>query len=50
MTIYTSQDKVKQILAQIIAQQTRNNLFVNVTVKSYKGKKYPAGTVAIKIG
>ena len=51
MTIYTNRDQVKQTLAQITAQQTRNNLFVNVSVKPYRGKKHDqAKTVSIKIG
>jgi len=50
MTIYTDKAKANEALVKITAQQAKNNLFVNVSVKPYNGKKYPAGTVAIKIG
>lgn len=50
MTIYTDKAKANETLAKITAQQAQKNLFVNVSVKPYNGKKYPAGTVAIKIG
>lgn len=50
MTIYTSPEKLKEILAQISAQQTANRTFYNVSVKPYTGSKYPDNTLTVKIG
>lgn len=50
MTIYISPEKLRQTLTEITRKQMEKNVFVNVTVKPYRGKKYPAGTLSVKIG
>lgn len=50
MTIYSSERDLKENLERITRRQQKQNTFVNVSVKDYRGSKYPAGTKVIKIG
>lgn len=48
--LYVKNTDVEKILEDITRTQTKNKLFVNVQVKTYRGKKYPRDTVVICIG
>lgn len=48
--MYVKNTDVEKILRDITRVQTENKRFVNVQVKTYRGKKYPRDTVVICIG
>ena len=48
--MYVKNTEVEKILRDITRTQTENKRFVNVQVKTYRGKKYPRDTVVICIG
>lgn len=48
--MYVKNTEVEKILHEISRTQTKNKHFVNVQVKTYRGKKYPRDTVVICIG
>lgn len=49
--IYVNKSKAGEVIAKITQQQSRRNLFVNVAVQPYKGKRYnSATTVVIVVG
>lgn len=48
--LYVKNTDVEKILDDITRIQRKNNRFVNVQVKTYRGKKYPKDTVVVCIG
>lgn len=48
--LYVNEKEVNDILTKITKDQIKRNLFVNVSVKEYRGKKYPENTKVIVIG
>lgn len=48
--LYVNEKDVNRVLDKISKDQTRKNLFVNVSVKDYKGKKLPKDTKVVVIG
>ena len=49
--IYTKKKDADRIMSEISKAQKRANVFINVSVKPYKGKKYSkSDTVVIVVG
>lgn len=49
-TIYCAAEHAQENVSILRREQARKNCFVNIAVKPYHGKKYPAGTVRIVVG
>ena len=48
---YVTKSEVYQVISQINRHQNKRGIFVNVAVKTYRGKKYdPENTVVIVVG
>ena len=50
MRYYVNKKDLNDTLNKITADQIKKKTFYNVSVKEYKGSKYPADTVVVKIG
>lgn len=48
---YVAKSDVDQIVNQLNRHQNKTGIFVNITVKPYRGKKYdPQNTVVVVVG
>lgn len=47
---YIPENELKMFLVKLSVKQEKANSFENVTVKDYKGKKYPKETEVVIVG
>ena len=50
MRLYVKGSEVNKVLEKVTRDQMKRNVFCNVSVKEYKGKKFQAETVVVKVG
>ncbi len=48
---YVAKSEANQIVDRLNRQQSKSGIFVNISIKSYRGKKYdPQNTVVVVVG